>query len=154
MGVQEKPFITVSIHIRLTDFGQHLQRFWNVSLATQDYFTSAMEYFEDRYENVLFYVISDDMKSAKEYIHTEQNKKFNIAWPYNGAVKEGSNTWPQTDLALLSLSNHSIITFGTFGLWGSLLANRLETGEAILSKTLLQSSEVSKLEMALKKYNS
>jgi len=121
--VQEKPFITVSIHIRLTDFGQHLQRFWNVSLATQDYFTSAMQYFEDKYENVLFYVISDDMKSAKEYIHTEQNKKFNIAWPYNGAVKEGSNTWPQTDLALLSLSNHSIITFGTFGLWGSLLGN-------------------------------
>ena len=27
----------------------------------------------------------------------------------------------ETDLALLSLSNHSIITFGTFGLWGSLL---------------------------------
>ena len=48
--VQEKPFITVSIHIRLTDFGQHLQRFWNVSLATQDYFTSAMQYFEDKYE--------------------------------------------------------------------------------------------------------
>ena len=48
--VQEKPFITVSIHIRLTDFGEHLQRFWNVSLATQDYFTSAMQYFEDKYE--------------------------------------------------------------------------------------------------------
>ena len=29
----------------------------------------------------------------------------------------------ETDLALLSLSNHSIITFGTFGLWGSLLGN-------------------------------
>ena len=27
----------------------------------------------------------------------------------------------EVDLALLSLSNHSIITFGKFGLWGSLL---------------------------------
>ena len=48
--VQEKPFITVSIHIRLTDFGEHLHRFWNVSLASKDYFTSAMQYFEDKYE--------------------------------------------------------------------------------------------------------
>ena len=27
------------------------------------------------------------------------------------------------DLALLSLSDHSIITYGTFGMWGSLLGN-------------------------------
>ena len=48
--VHNKPFTTVSIHIRLTDFEGHLKQWWNVSLATKDYFTSAMQYFEDRYE--------------------------------------------------------------------------------------------------------
>ena len=27
------------------------------------------------------------------------------------------------DLALLSMSDHSIVTYGTFGIWGSLLGN-------------------------------
>ena len=31
------------------------------------------------------------------------------------------------DLALLTLSDHSIITYGTFGLWGSLLGSNGET---------------------------
>ena len=30
-------------------------------------------------------------------------------------------------MALLSLSDHSIITYGTFGMWGALLAGRGET---------------------------
>ena len=34
-------------------------------------------------------------------------------------------------MALLSLSNHSIITYGTFGLWGALLA---KDGEVVMPK--------------------
>ena len=41
------------------------------------------------------------------------------------------------DLALLSLSDHSIITYGTFGLWGSLLgkSERLTICPKDFSKT-------------------
>ena len=35
------------------------------------------------------------------------------------------------DLALLSLADHSILSYGTFGVWGSLLAGR---GETIIPK--------------------
>ena len=42
------------------------------------------------------------MKSAKEYILTEQNKKFNIALPYEGAIKEGSMTWPRKKFCFVS----------------------------------------------------
>ena len=31
------------------------------------------------------------------------------------------------DLALLSFANHSIMTYGTFGMWGALIAGRGET---------------------------
>lgn len=36
-----------------------------------------------------------------------------------------------TDLALLSIANHSILTYGTFGMWGALLA---QGGEVVMPK--------------------
>ena len=53
-GNQVQNFTTVSIHIRLTDFGSHIERLFNVTYATPDYFSSAMQYFTDRYE-VFYY---------------------------------------------------------------------------------------------------
>ena len=35
------------------------------------------------------------------------------------------------DLALLSLANHSIISYGSFSMWGALLSNK---GEVIMPK--------------------
>ena len=40
-----------------------------------------------------------------------------------------------TDLALLSMADHSILTYGSFGVWGALLA---KGGETIMSKELVQ----------------
>ena len=59
---QVQNFTTVSIHIRLTDFGIHLKRNWNVTYATTDYFSTAMKYFTDRYQvttiiNTISYII-------------------------------------------------------------------------------------------------
>ena len=36
-----------------------------------------------------------------------------------------------TDLALLSMANHSILTYGTFGMWGALLG---QGGEVLMPK--------------------
>ena len=47
-GVQN--FTTVSIHIRLTDFGQHLKGMFHVTYAPPEYFSRAMQYFTDRYQ--------------------------------------------------------------------------------------------------------
>ena len=41
------------------------------------------------------------------------------------------------DLALLSLGNHTILTYGTFGMWGALLAG----GEAILPSSHTRTKE-------------
>lgn len=47
---QVQNFTTVSIHIRLTDFGNHLKKHWNITYAKEDYFSRAMKYFTDRYK--------------------------------------------------------------------------------------------------------
>ena len=39
------------------------------------------------------------------------------------------------DLALLSFADHSIITYGTYGMWGSFLAGR---GETVMPKVFLR----------------
>ena len=38
-------------------------------------------------------------------------------------------------MALLSLAHHSIISYGTFGMWGALLANN---GETIMSRDFIK----------------
>ena len=39
------------------------------------------------------------------------------------------------DMALLSLADHSIITYGSFGMWGAFLAGK---GETLLPKDIIE----------------
>ena len=45
------------------------------------------------------------------------------------------------DMALLSMANHSIMTYGTFGMWGALLAG----GETLMPKSHVQTRESSEV---------
>ena len=53
-------------------------------------------------------------------------------------------------MALLSLSDHSIISYGTFGMWGALLANN---GETIMSKDFIKTDVGARVKEAVDKYN-
>ena len=54
------------------------------------------------------------------------------------------------DLAILTLADHSILSYGTFGMWGSLLSNSQET---IIPKIALKSHVGAKINEAVMKYN-
>jgi len=74
-----------------------------------------MMHFEKKFgQDVAFVALSDDVSKAKQMLLTENNKRFDIVFP---DLKNKAST----SLALLSLVQGSIITFGTFGLWGALL---------------------------------
>ena len=114
--------------------------------------------------DLIFSFLEMDTISAETLSHQVITIKYEYSshtysqWSqYWNVVLDPLSLLSATDMALLSLSDHSIITYGTFGMWGALLANRLETGETILSETLLKtgevSSETSKLMMALEKHN-
>lgn len=54
------------------------------------------------------------------------------------------------DMAILSLAHHSILSYGTFGMWGALLANN---GETIIPKIALGSAVGQRIQEAVNKYN-
>ena len=81
---------------------KYIQPFTQLYTFLAIYFFMTLTLLHFAFQNVLFYVISDDMKSAKEYIQTEQNEKLNIALPYEGAIKEGSMTWPRKKFCFVS----------------------------------------------------
>ena len=53
-------------------------------------------------------------------------------------------------MAILSLADHSILSYGTFGMWGALLANN---GETVIPKIALNSTVGRKINKAVEKHN-
>ena len=130
MAEPQKKSVFVSIHVRLQDMGKHLTNF-NVSLASSTYFRNAMKYMTNKYgSNIVFAVFSDDIPSSWILLHESNDRnQFNIIFPSFGT--DSSRTSSIT-LAMLSLADHSILTYSTFGLWGALL--RKSEGETIMPK--------------------
>lgn len=111
----QSPPTFVCVQIRRTDFvGQygHL-----INPITRKYIQTAMDLFQNYFENVVFVVVSDDSKWS---IRNINKSKYNTVFSLNHSQCE--------DFTLLCHCNHSIITGGSsFGWWGAFLANGLTT---------------------------
>lgn len=119
----------VGVHVRRTDYKDYLWRTERVPLADKSYFLSAMKYYREKYgPGVVFLVVSDDPAWCRR--HLEQGNKDVLV-----VSKEGSGN-PGQDLAIMAHCNHSIIDYGTYGVWGAILAG----GETILYNVTKQSS--------------
>ncbi|XP_023235997.1 galactoside 2-alpha-L-fucosyltransferase 2-like [Centruroides sculpturatus] len=100
----------ISVHIRRTDYCSWLKAFRGKEFD-KEYILKAMQYFKNKYKNILFLLVSDDRKwCIKQFSNL----------PDVIITKEPPE--PAYDLALLAHCNHSIITYGTFGFWGAYLA--------------------------------
>ena len=67
----------------------------------------------NRYKNVMFMVVSDDLKWCRENLEPlDQNIIINEDY---GTVFE--------DMALISLGAHTVISLGSYGLWGATLGS-------------------------------
>ncbi|UYV62034.1 FUT1 [Cordylochernes scorpioides] len=73
-----------------------------------EYFNLAMKYFEDRYEKVVFVVMSDDRKWRKENFANNSN-----------AVLAPPVSEPAVDMALIFRCHHHIMSYRSFGFWGA-----------------------------------
>lgn len=99
----------VSVHVRRTDYEVHLMLKNNMSLLTRDFYLRHMTYFRRKYGNVRFMVLSDDIEWCRDSF---TDKDVTIVKTYS----------PAQDLAVMASCNHTIMDYGTFGLWGALMA--------------------------------
>ncbi|XP_074658133.1 galactoside alpha-(1,2)-fucosyltransferase 2-like isoform X2 [Tubulanus polymorphus] len=106
----------VGIHVRRGDItNTHNHDKLGMRQPTMDYFNKAMAIMERLYDNVLYVICSDDLKWCREKFGSMPNTAF---CPCTDRL---------VDLAILSKSNHSILTIGSFGFWGAFLANGTTT---------------------------
>ncbi|UYV62035.1 FUT1 [Cordylochernes scorpioides] len=101
----------VSIHVRRTDYKGWLNTSTRKGRQVDmEYFNRAMKYFEERYEKVVFVVMSDDRKWCKKNFANKSN-----------AVLAPPVSEPAVDMALISRCHHHIMSYGSFGFWGAYL---------------------------------
>ena len=87
-----------------------------------------MDYFRKKYSNPLFMIVSDDPGWCDTYL--KANDTF---------VVRGNS--PEQDLAILAACNHSIFDYGTFGMWGAMMAGGetlANDNGAVLEHTMLK----------------
>ncbi|XP_063443152.1 galactoside alpha-(1,2)-fucosyltransferase 1-like [Mytilus trossulus] len=92
----------VGVHIRRGDMVNHGLGF---NVATSQYLTKAMHYFNSKYQNVKFIISSLDVPWTKANIPNNTNIIY-TSYPKREIV-----------VATLALCNHTITTVGSFGWW-------------------------------------
>ncbi|KAF4529469.1 hypothetical protein B566_EDAN015581 [Ephemera danica] len=107
----------IGVHVRRTDYKGYLWRTRKMNLADAAYFHRAMDYFREKYKHVAFVIVSDESAWCIEHLSAN-----------DVTVIRSRTTSPGLDLALMANCNHSIIDYGTFGVWGAILAG----GETVL----------------------
>ena len=104
------------IHFRRTDYHQ-FSKFWMPELLNETFYLNAMEYIRSKHDSVSFLILSDDLDWCSE--HFKEPDVFLI-----------SGNSPAVDMAIMALSDMTIIDYGTFSLWGAILSG----GEVVISK--------------------
>jgi hypothetical protein len=101
----------ISLHVRRGDY------VGNSVYCQSDaaYYVSAMEYLVEKFDNVVFYVFSDDLLWAEKELLESYTSKFSLVFSVN------KNTAVIDDLQLMSLCKHNIIANSSFSWWGAWL---------------------------------
>jgi galactoside 2-L-fucosyltransferase 1/2 len=99
----------VGVHVRRTDYNNHLKSLFNASMVKPDFFLRQMNVLRNKYKPILFAVVSDDPEWCERELNGDD-------------VVVMRNKSPAQDLAIMAACNHSIIDYGTYGMWGAILS--------------------------------
>ena len=94
----------VGVHVRRTDYIAYLKRKYDTSPVKPNYFRRQMNVFWNNYKTIIFVVVSDDPKWCERELNGDD-------------VVVMRNKSPEQDLAIMAACNHSIIDYGTYGMW-------------------------------------
>ncbi|GFG40944.1 hypothetical protein Cfor_08575 [Coptotermes formosanus] len=99
----------VGVHVRRTDYKEHLQLLYSTTMVKPDFFLRQMNVLRNIYKRVMFVVVSDDPEWCERELGGDD-------------ILVMRNNSPALDLAIMAACNHSIIDYGTYGMWGAMLA--------------------------------
>ena len=101
----------IGVHVRRGDLVTTVHARRGYKVAPRGYILRAMNYYRNKYQGLTFLVFSDfpDKDWCQENIVSHD------------VIQMGYHL-PETDLAMLSLCNHTVITVGTFSWWAGWLA--------------------------------
>ena len=105
---------SVSIHIRRGDYLEEKNYNLFSNIATIEYYRKAMKIIEEKVENPVYFIFSNDIEWVKE------NIKFNYKAIY---VDWNNGKDSYKDMQLMSNCKHNIIANSTFSWWGAWLNN-------------------------------
>jgi len=99
----------VGVHVRRTDYSRHLNVLYNASMVKPDFFLRQMDLLRNKYKPIMFVVVSDDPEWCELELHGDD-------------VVVIKNKSSEQDLSIMAACNHSIIDYGTYGMWGAILS--------------------------------
>ncbi|XP_037082413.1 uncharacterized protein LOC119103070 [Pollicipes pollicipes] len=107
--------VIIGVHVRGTDQNVDFVNNYHRNLPSTQYFATALAYYRAMYKNAVFVVATDEPSFA---VRSVVNKFGDV---YYTSHKQNVKDPVAFDMAMLSLSNHTVISVGSFGFWGSYL---------------------------------
>ncbi|XP_076441064.1 uncharacterized protein LOC143280317 [Babylonia areolata] len=90
--------------------------YWHGNPVTPEYIMRAMRYFTDRFQHVHFVVASQDSDWCQKHVSRNRN---------DVTIMEGNSA--AVDMVVLTLTDHMIVSVGTFGWWAGYLNQGIKT---------------------------
>lgn len=113
-----KEVVFVGLHARRTDYKKYSKTVLKKNIVGKSYYLNAMDSFREDFpsQSVLFLAVSDDLEWVRRSLGSSPGLVL------AGSQDHDTDTRVGHDLALLANCNHTIISSGVYGLWGSFLA--------------------------------
>jgi hypothetical protein len=106
----------IGVHNRRTDHIKYTREKHDRKPLEPEFFHDAMDEFREDYDHPVFLYVSDDMEWGRENLANDHGDLFFVG---NGIGDVDLDVG--TDLAVLAAANASILTRGTFSMWGAVL---------------------------------
>ena len=116
LDAKKKDITFIGVHNRRTDHLEYLKQKGGHKPLKAKYFKEKMDEYREDYDNVVFMYVSDDMEWGMKKLGNEENIFFVGSGDGEDELSIG------VDLAIMANCNHTIVSRGTYSLWGSYLA--------------------------------
>lgn len=107
---------SVSVHVRRGDFINNPTAYSFNEHMNQEYYQKAISILEQSYDDISYYVFSEDIEWCKNNIQIENNNIVFVDEEYSGDRDSGH-------MYLMQACNNHIIANSTYSWWGSFLAD-------------------------------